>query len=650
MKLAKKVPGGTVIDKLRYKLEKQAYKHSIDQAKSNFRENNLEKAGKDNSKLWEVLNKQCGLKSTSVSEIAIKINGKIITKKADLVKVFSKYYKDEANRLKGLLNYSVNDHKQYLTPKTFTWDLATVTREEVLLIIKKLKNKRSTGFDNISNFIIKQIGDIIAGPVSKIVNDCIRESIFPNKLKIAKIIPIYKKGSHLEVGNYRPISLLPALSKIFEKVINNQLTEFIEDNDIISKTQFGFRKNMSTTNAVELLVQSIQKSKRDKEKSVAIFIDVSKAFDCCNHEIIFSKLASIGLSSKGVDLFRSYFKDRKQVVRIDNDTSDLVDVEIGVGQGTILGPTLFSLYLYDLPNALDCLTIQFADDTTLYLTAPNNAELKVKSDTALNKLYNWMKDNGLTINEAKTKMIQFLGSGLALDLNGIPITKCGENENEKYFNMLGVLLDQRLTWKYHKDKVINKLYKGKYALYRFRKSLNKRSRFLIYHSLINSHLRYGITLWGNFNGPALKKLIIENKKCIRLIAPGKIHTDPIFKSAKILKLVDLHKHEFYLQSWKFFQQKLPESIDTNLERRINNINLRYDTSLLKPRVLHNTDNYQYDINLIKNINTLDPALRHIININKAKKTFKNMLLDKYKPVVTCNLPTCKECVLQTDQI
>ena len=192
--------------------------------------------------------------------------------------------------------------------------------------------------------------------------------------------------------------MLPALSKIFEKVINNQLTEFIEDNDIISKTQFGFRKNMSTTNAVELLVQSIQKSKRDKEKSVAIFIDVSKAFDCCNHEIIFSKLASIGLSSKGVDLFRSYFKDRKQAVRIDNDTSDLVDVEIGVGQGTILGPTLFSLYLYDLPNALDCLTIQFADDTTLYLTAPNNAELKVKSDTALNKLYNWMKDNGLTIN------------------------------------------------------------------------------------------------------------------------------------------------------------------------------------------------------------------------------------------------------------
>ena len=105
----------------------------------------------------------------------------------------------------------------------------------------------------------------------------------------------------------------------------------------------------------------------------------------------------------------------------------------------------------------------------------------------------------------------------------------------------------------------------------------------------------------------------------------------IFKSAKILKLVDLHKHEFYLQSWKFFQQKLPESIDTNLERRINNINLRYDTSLLKPRVLHNTDNHQYDINLIKNINTLDPALRHIININKAKKHSKICCLININP-------------------
>ena len=433
------------------------------------------------------------------------------------------------------------------------------------------------------------------------------------------------------------------LSKVFEKVINNQLTEFIEDNDILPATQFGFRKKLSTSNAVELLVQEIQKSKRNKEKSLAIFIDVSKAFDCCNHDVIFSKLGSIGLSENGIKLFRSYFKDRKQAVWLNGAVSNMVQVEMGVGQGTILGPTLFSLYLYDLPTSLDCLTIQFADDTTLYISAKNDTDLNLKADRELNKLFNWMKDNGLTINESKTKMMQFLGTETNLKLNNIPIKKCGESTSEKYFNMLGILIDPKLTWKYHIDNVINKLLKGKYALFRFRHSLNLRSRTLIYNSLINSHLRYGISLWGNSSKPLLKKLLIETKKCIRLITPGKIHTDPIFKNNKILKLSDLYQHELNIQSWKYYQNLLPIAITNNLERRANNIDLRRDVELKCPTVSHDSDKSQYDYNIIKNINSLDNMIKTIDKVNKVKRLLKLNYLDKYRNSVTCTLPTCREC-------
>ena len=648
-KLAKKQLNGTIIDKLRYKLEKRSYKLAIDTAKSKYIENSIREAGTDNSKLWGVLNKNCGLKSSSRSEIALKINGRIITNKLDLVKTFSNFYKKEAVRLKNNLNYSTSDHEKYLIPRGYEWSFTDVSREEVLLIIKKLQNKKSSGFDNISNSIIKQTGDILASPLSMIINDCTREGIFPDSLKIAKIVPIFKKGSPWEVGNYRPISLLPAISKIFEKVINNQLTEFLEDNDILPKTQFGFRKNRSTTNAVELLVQEIQKSKRKKEKAAAIFVDVSKAFDCCNHTIILSKLKSIGLSHSGIKLFESYFSNRFQAVQIDGVISDLVKIEMGVGQGTILGPTLFSLYLYDLPAHLDSTTIQFADDTTVYVTGKDNNDLKQTAERELLKLSQWMKDNGLTINESKTKMIQFLGTNLEISLNGIPITRCGPSEIEKSFNFLGIILDNNLTWKYHIEKVISKLNKGRYALFKFRNCLNKRSKSLLFNSFINSHLRYGISLWGAAKGPTLKKLTTTQKSCIRLLSRGIVHTDPLFRKTNNLKVTDIFKHEMLVQTWRFLQNKLPIAISDNLLVRPNARDLRLNQPLVTPLVRTTNDKNQFDYKLISMINTEDhAALQNIINIKKAKKLIKNKMILKYREVVTCNLPTCRECTVITD--
>ena len=299
----------------------------------------------------------------------------------------------------------------------------------------------------------------------------------------------------------------------------------------------------------------------------------------------------------GIDLFKSYFTKRYQTVSIDNELSEKVEIKMGVGQGTILGPTLFNLYLHDLPKTLNCLTIQFADDTTLFITGKTEEELELKVDEQLGKVFNWLKDNGLSINQEKTRIIQFSGKDIRVTLNGEELTKCNPNETEKFFNLLGIHIDKQLKWNYHLEKILCKLGKGLYTLSRFKYSLSKKSKLLIFHSLIMSHLRYGISLWGKSKGPNFNKIIKTVKTGLRKIEIGKIHTDPIYKKYSLLKLSDIYKQEMTCQAWKYFNRTLPQAIDSNLTRRNIAHELRHESRVDLPRILKPSDKNQYEYSL-----------------------------------------------------
>ena len=645
-KLSIKLKTNDKIMLARYNLEKRIYKNAINRTKKDYLFQKLKQAGGNSKETWKILNNNCGLQSGLDEINTIKSQtGNLLFNNIEISNEFSKYYKDAATDLASLLNVNTEEHKEYLPDRKDEWEFIVVTKEEVMKTIQSLKNKRSSGFDGISNRLIKNIGDIIAKPISKLINQSITEANFPKILKEAKVVPIHKKGSKLEVANYRPISLLPALSKIWEKIINTQLTERMNDLEVISDTQFGFRKNHNTTNAVQRLVQEVNEAKRNNKVCAAVFIDITKAFDCCRHDIILNKLNNIGLNQKGVKFMESYLKGRYQAVKIGESTSDKVEIGIGVGQGTILGPTLFKLYLYDFQNCINSITLLFADDTSLLVKADTLELLQEKTNEELHKIHKWFKSNGLTLHPGKTRAILFGRGTLNINVDGQQIVTCGNNQEEKFVNMLGIYIDQKLNWAEMIDKVNKQITKTRFILRKFKHSLTQKSKKLIYYAFVDSHLRYGISLWGGTKGRAMSKLITKHKTLIRSIEIGRFHTEPILKKNEILNIRDLYKLEMSKLAWQYRSKTLPRALSSKIEVRNIARELRDTSKVIIPRSRCEKDMRQFDISLCKFINTLDTRLENVKSRKTLSEKIKKELLNRYRSDVTCNSPVCCECSL-----
>ena len=530
-----------------YKFHRNQLVQVIKSSKKSFYQNYFTENNKNLRKIWLGIKEIVNIKSkTQVLPTCLTVNNSNITDPVQISNQFNDYFSNIADNILNERKFHGTKYfSEFLSdpsPNCITDEFIPTDEREIIDLISQLKTNKGKGPNSIPTTILHLIKLEIAKPLASIINLSFSTGIHPDKLKIAQVMPVFKKGSRLETCNYRPISLLSNINKIFEKVMYSRVYNYINKSDCFYPLQFGFRGKHSTNHALISIVDEINEA-LDKKKVVAgIFVDFQKAFDTVNHEILLKKLSHYGIKGNINNWFRSYLLDRKQFVSILGFNSAYSTIHHGVPQGSVLGPLLFLIYINDLNKAIKfSTTYHFADDTNLLRVDVSYKKLQSNINKDLKGLFNWLLANKISLNVAKTELIYFKKplspsppSNLKIKLNG---TQIFPTDSIKY---LGIHLDNTLSGLSHCSQLIPKLRRSIGMLAKARYYLPTKELLAIYYATFASHLSYGCQIWTQHNNSFLKKVILLQKNALRTLtfSEQKAHTNPIFKALKILKFKD----------------------------------------------------------------------------------------------------------------
>ena len=602
--------------------------------------NFLNKKKNDLKKTWIGIKEIISDKQQNKHVIScIQNKDKLITDTKEIANTFNNFFIDIPKKIdEKIIKTNTSIYKYLQEPNLNSFYFTPTTPDEIQKIISKMDHKKAIGPYSIPTKILKLIKKEISVPLSSIINLSFETGIFPTKLRSGIVIPVHKRESYLLCNNYRPITLLSNISKIFEKITYKRLYSFLEANNCLYSQQYGFRNSHSTNHALIEITEKIRKSIDQEEFSCGIFLDFQKAFDTVNHKILVQKLRYYGVRGQELNWFKSYLSNRTQTVKIKNIQSESLTSSYGVPQGSILGPLLFLIYINDLHKAVKHSEIHhFADDTNLILRNKSLKKINSQANHDLRLITIWLRANKISLNVDKTKILIFraerkiISKKLNFRISG---QKIKVSKEVKY---LGIILEEHLKWKKHLQTIQQKLSRANGMLSKIRHYVSKEAIRMIYFALFHSHLAYGCQIWGQTQNENLKSLEILQNKALRIInftKDWRKTADPLYLKSDILKLKDVINLNNCQLAFDFFSESLPKPLQKLLKKTqgTHNHNTRSTDAnqLAMPQV--RTENYGKNSIHSKTVSIWNQILAKLkINItNKSRSEFTEITKKEFQ--------------------
>ena len=514
---------GMLEDWMAYKASRNLCNKEIRLAKKRFYQSRINEASGDQKATWKVLNDLLGKKSCATKINELKSDcGVTITNPEDIADYMNKHFAAIGPNLasKNQVNEDNITPTEFLTKRDSSFNLKKVEASSVLKLLNGVKINKATGIDKISNRILKLAAPVIYKNLTDLFNLSITSGVFPSDWKIAKVSPLFKSGDLTDANNYRPISVLPTIARVFERLIFDQLYTYVNENNFLYTYQSGFRPLHSTLTALLDITNEWCFNIDKGMVNGVLFLDLKKAFDTVDHVILLTKLRYYGVETDTINWFTSYLQNRQQVCYANGITSSIDYITCGVPQGSILGPLLFLIYINDISKCLDYGVARlFADDTNLTFSGCSFPALQNKMSKDLKGIASWLSANRLTLNVLKTdfmvigsrQRVASLEEDIALSLLGTELEKVNS------VKCLGVDIDEYLTWDNHMLSIRKKVTRNLGVLRRVKPFLKTENLIVIYRSIIEPYFTYCCIVWDSISETQIANLQKLQNRAARII-------------------------------------------------------------------------------------------------------------------------------------
>jgi len=633
-----------------YKSYRNALNRLLRRARQDYYKIEFEKASGNPLKTWNVIRSTLGQSSGGIPQEIFRKDGTSLKNPEEICEEFANHFSTVGRRVKESIISKPGDQafQNYLHKELeISLNLLPVQESEVRNIVYGMKGTNS-GSDIVSIRVIKILWDVIAQTFVSLINQCLKEGVFPSCFKSAKVIPIHKGGNTGDVENYRPISILPIMSRILEKCFSVRMYQYLEDQRIFTPTQFGFRQGCTTEQANIYLTSIINMALDNGYKVATVFLDIVKAFDTVSHDILLMKCEIYGIRGPALSFLRSFLSCRKQYVQIGNMDSHENCIECGVPQGSVLGPLLFLIFVNDLPQSVSKLETRmseivkkdsaatvpmFADDTSLVVIAKSERLLLESVRGSLNEVSRWLRVNQLKVNPSKSNFLIFSRTSNYYPWIQHIAYEDGMIARQKAVKYLGIIIDETLSFRSHIETLSRILSRNLGMIRKLKYMFPISILRLLYFSLIHPYILYCSSVYmGTFSSIVSPVRIIQNKS-IRVLS-GKSERDSVrevYRDFRILPAAGLHHFYILVFMHRYNMKQLPECFNGWFYSRwnIHNQNTRGKNDYYTPPIVSARSTFSFVIKGINLWNNLDNDMKKLENFSGFKAKLKEKLLSKY---------------------